>query len=296
MKNIKLNVGASPIWVQEGWHVLDHKPPRDHNQPYIIGDAADIPLPEGSCQTVFSGHMVEHIPHTKLEGILLEFNRVLEEDGIIRILTPDLKRIAKAYVEEDDEFFKELLDEDQNIRTDLGYGGMLMNCVVSPGQDTALFNRDLTEFIAGYAHLYLYDYAMMSTLLERCGFYKITQRTFLDTEFEDYKEPLRVVGLGPEYHNLNSAFFKEHSLVHDYDDQTGSYNINFQLTGFDRDPGSSLIVEARKHRTAETSSTGSGENYNRYGQSLMRAEAFRTKTELLKAISSIIDSSALGRS
>ena len=27
-----------------------------------------------------------------------------------------------------------------------------MNFIVSPGQDTALFNRNLDEFITGYAH------------------------------------------------------------------------------------------------------------------------------------------------
>ena len=39
---------------------------------------------------------------------------------------------------------------DENIRTDLGIGGMFMNFIVSPGQDTALLNRSLNKFIAGW--------------------------------------------------------------------------------------------------------------------------------------------------
>ncbi len=291
MNKIKLNVGASPIWVQEGWHTLDHKPPRDPSRLYLIGDAADIPLPDGSCETVFSGHMFEHIPHMRLEAILLEFQRILADDGILRILTPDLKRLAKAYVEGDDEFFADLLHEDENVRTDLGHGGMFMNCVISPGQDTALFNRDLTEFISGYAHLYLYDFEMMSILFDRCGFYEITQRTFLDSDFEDYKEPLRVVGLGQQYHDLNRAFYEKHGLIHHYDDETGTYKINFELTGFDRDPKSSLIVEARKSPTGGRARSMPGKNYNRYGQSLMSDENFRLKTQLLTAVAGIVNSS-----
>ena len=38
---------------------------------------------------------------------------------------------------------------------------MLMNFIVSPGQDTALLNRNLNNFIAGYAHLYAYDFEML---------------------------------------------------------------------------------------------------------------------------------------
>jgi len=95
---IKLNVGASPIWSQDGWHTLDHKE-REQSKTSVKGDAANIPLDDGSCSTVFTSHMFEHIPHVKLEEILLEFNRVLAEDGIVRILTPDLKKVATAYIE-----------------------------------------------------------------------------------------------------------------------------------------------------------------------------------------------------
>jgi len=95
---IKLNVGASPIWSQDGWHTLDHKE-REQSKTSVKGDAANIPLDDDSCSTVFTSHMFEHIPHVKLEEILLEFNRVLAEDGIVRILTPDLKKVATAYIE-----------------------------------------------------------------------------------------------------------------------------------------------------------------------------------------------------
>ena len=75
---IKLNVGASPIWDAKGWHTLDHK--YKQNSEYSIkGDAENIPLPINSCSTIFCSHMFEHIPHVKLESILLELNRVLKK-------------------------------------------------------------------------------------------------------------------------------------------------------------------------------------------------------------------------
>jgi hypothetical protein len=293
MENIKLNVGASPIWTKEGWHTLDHKI-REKSETSILGDASNIPLEDRSCQTIFNSHMFEHIPHVKLENILIEFNRVLEKDGILRILTPDLKRIAKAYVETDEEFFKKAKEEDESIRTDLGYGGMFMNFVVSPGQDTALLNRQLTEFISGYAHIYLYDFEMLEILLKNCGFSSITQKSFCVSEYPDYKEPMHVIGLDPIWQDLNQEFYKKHGLIHFYDEVSGKYNINFKITGFDRDPLTSLIVECRKSHTIDKSKykclNESHKNYNRYGQSLLKDNKFRLKYEILKEESKVIDS------
>ncbi len=292
MEKIKLNVGASPIWAKEGWYTLDHKI-REKSETSILGDASNIPLEDYSCGTIFNSHMFEHIPHVKLENILIEFNRVLVKDGILRILTPDLKKIAKAYVDKNDDFFKKAKLEDESIRTDLGYGGMFMNFVVSPGQDTALFNRQLTEFISGYAHIYLYDFEMLEILLKRCGFYSIYQKEFCDSEYPDYKEPMHVVGLDSIWQDLNQAFYKKHNLIHYYDEAAGKYIINFKITGFDRDPLTSLIVECRKSHSIDKiqykSLNESKENYNRYGQSLLKDNKFKLKYEIAKELSRVID-------
>ena len=281
---IKLNVGASPIWSMEGWHTLDHKF-RENTDTSLQGDAANIPLDPKTCSTVFTSHMFEHIPHVKLEEILLEFNRVLENDGILRILTPDLKKVAKAYIEEDEEFFKEAKLEDESLRTDLGFGGMFMNFIVSPGQDTALFNRSLDQFIAGYAHLYSYDFNMLKILLERTGFYQVKEMPFCKSEEEDYEIPLHVEGMEPEWKNFNQQFYKENNLVHYYDDVKGEYNINFKVTGFDRDPLTSLIIEAKKKENIKAedydSLNNSPLNYNNYAWSLLKDNQFLKRHDVM---------------
>jgi len=288
---IKLNVGASPIWGAEGWHTLDHKI-RENTDFSITGDAADIPLSENTCATIFCSHMFEHIPHVKLESILLEFNRVLEKNGVLRILTPDLKKIATAYVVEDEDFFKKSKREDESLRTDLGFGGMFMNFIVSPGQDTALYNRSLTEFIAGYAHLYCYDFDMLRIILKKTGFYLIEQKEFCSSELEDYKIPLHVVGKDPVWHDLNQEYYKNNGLIHYYDSEIGKYIINFKVTGFDRDPLTSLILEAKKKDTIDRSEyeslNSSNLNYNRYAWSLMKDDGFIKRHDaLIKAVKNI---------
>lgn len=287
---IKLNVGASPIWNKQGWHTLDHKE-RDQSKTSVKGDAANIPLDNGSCSTVFTSHMFEHIPHVKLEEILLEFNRILDMDCVLRILTPDLYKVAKAYIEKDTAFFDEAKLEDESLRVDLGFGGMFMNFIVSPGQDTALYDRGLNKFIAGYAHLYSYDFDMLNILLERTGFYCVKQKEFCESELEDYNEPLHVEGLEAKWQNFNQCFYKDNNLTHYYDADKGEYIIDFKVTGFDRDPLTSLIIEARKKETIDKdkykSLNDSHLNYNRYAWSLMKDKYFVEKhNRMMSAVNS----------
>lgn len=272
---IKLNLGASPLWNMDGWHTLDHKL-TENTETAIAGDASEIRLPDESCDVVFCSHVFEHIPHSRLPFVVSEVNRVLKPGGVFRMLTPNLEVLAKAYAEKDEEFWAKALEEDENLRTDLGFGGMLMNCCVSPGQDTALFDRNLKSFIAGYAHLYIYDYHMMSTIWSKLGF-DCRQAEFNDSEVEEVKTPLHVSGFDPVWQNFNQKFYADNGLIHRLVD--GKYEINFSVTGFDRDPLTSLIVEGKKVSHVNKDEANrlfnfSAQNYNRYSYSLLRDEAF----------------------
>lgn len=291
MNGIKLNVGPSPIWKKDGWVTLDHKPSRV-DQHAILGDADNIPLEAGSCKTIFCSHVIEHIPNYKFEKVLLEFNRVLEKDGIIRILSPDLFKLAKAYVENDKEFYTKILNEDENVRTDLGYGGTFMNFLVSPGQDTALFNNSLTEFLGGLGHVYLYDFKMLKILLEKYGFYKIERKDMCESDFNEYHEPLHVEGMEPVWQDLNKKFYAKHNLVNQYNPEKKCYETNFTLTGFDRDPHTSLIVEAKKEKNINKINIVDKRNFD-YSLSLMDNKKFQEKCRKLIELSKQIDNQGM---
>ncbi len=280
---IKLNLGASPIWAKKGWHTLDHKL-IESTEFAIAGNATNINLPDESCAIVFCSHVFEHIPHTELPVVVSEINRVLCAGGVLRILTPDLSVIAKAYVEQDEQFFQLLRDEDESIRTDLGLGGMLMNFIVSPGQDTVLLNRSLDKFIAGYAHVYSYDYEMLKIILSKLGF-RPRKVGFCESNVSELTEPLHVIGMEAKWQSFNQNFYLNNGLVHKMID--GKYEINFKTTGFDRDPNTSLIIEAVKqthvsHQTADQIFNQSSDNYNRYSKSLLSDINFVTRLKSLE--------------
>lgn len=283
MQGIKLNLGASPIWKNEDWYILDHKLKKTKDKK-IAGDAENISLKNSSCSVVFASHVFEHIPHIRLPIILAEINRILKKGGILRILTPDLEKICNAYVKKDFKFFKKARAEDENIRKDLGLGGALMNFIVSPGQDTVLFDRSLNKFISGMAHLYCYDYYMLSKILQDCGF-KTRKAKFNDSQFKEMRTPLHVNGLNKKWQNFNKEFYKKNKLKHFY--RNGKYTINFTVNGFDRDPLTSLIIEARKIKNVNKKKinnkyNNSNLNYNRYAFSLLNDQEFLKKLKKFK--------------
>jgi hypothetical protein len=172
--------------------------------------------------------MIEHIPHFKIDEVLSECNRVLRPGGGLRLVCPDLEAFARAYVAGDRPLFDRFVEEDPTIRRDLGLGGMLVNFIVSPGTDNLLFSRN-GECIGGYAHLYSYDFEMVRRLLERHGFADIRRRGFCESDYAEFREPLHPIGAAPRWIPLSDWGSRSEGI-----------------TGFDRNPLTSLIVEARK--------------------------------------------------
>ena len=75
-------------------------------------------------------------------------------------------------------------------------------------------------------------------------FYQCYKKKFCESKIPDFKIPCHILGRSSKYHNLNNKFYKKNKLVHKY--ENGKYKINFKFTGFDKDPMTSLIVEAKK--------------------------------------------------
>jgi predicted SAM-dependent methyltransferase len=284
---MKMNLGASRNWSKEGWSVLDHK--LDKTEGFkISGDMAQMDLDDKVCDLVFTSHVLEHIPHTKLQEVMIEINRIMKIGSGLRILIPDLKKAAVAYVNNDLSFFKGIKEEDETLRTDLGIGGMLMNYIVASGQDTMLFNRECNKFIAGYSHLYAYDFEMMELILKNYGFTNIRKVGFCESKYSDFKEPLHVRGLESKWQSFNKEFYQKNNLTHKY--ENGSYVIDFENTGFDKNPNMSLIIEAEKGEDFSLSKENDfndedASNYNSYALSMLEDKLFKDKVLLLEGVS-----------
>lgn len=282
---IKLNVGGGSRWEREGWKVLDYR--ATNSKKFIKGNADKINLKKNTCGIIFCSHVIEHIPHVRLEKVFLEFNRVLKKKGVLRILTPDLKKFAKAYVNKDKFFFKKVENELGKIRTDLGWGGKFMNFVVAPGQDTIVMDNKLENFLCGLSHQYLYDFEMLKIILSSCGFSQIKQMKFCKSALPELEKPLVIQNINTKWENLNPKFLKKNNLMNYYDYKKKKYVNNFKLTGFDRDPTYSLIIEAKKKTNImrkKLTFTYSRKNNNLYGQTIINEKKIAKKLRILRKI------------
>lgn len=183
----KLNLGAGYGWKKEGWASLDHSKSNGFLKP--INQAWDLPYDDEQFEIIFSSHMIEHISHFKIEETICEINRVMKKGGILRLLTPDLRKLATAYVNNDVDSMKRYMgDGGMMIKKDLGFGHVFMNFLVSEGLDNKILSSDYSEVIAGYAHVYCYDYEMISKILSHYGFENIKECTIDESGIEDHKE------------------------------------------------------------------------------------------------------------
>ena len=134
---------------------------------------------------------------------------------------------------------------------------------------------------------------MLRTILVRTGFYCIEQKEFCESDVEDYREPLHVDGMPAVWKNFNQEFYKNNDLVHYYDAEEGRYEINFTVTGFDRDPLTSLIIEAKKKEAVDKSTYNSLNdsplNYNKYAWSLMKDDDFVKRHNIMMAAVNSMD-------
>ena len=96
MKGRYLNLGCGqrfhPDWVN-----LDLRPGGSSVQKWDL--RKDLPFADESFDVVYHSHVLEHFSRAEALELLVRCRRVLRPDGVIRVVVPDLERIARAYLE-----------------------------------------------------------------------------------------------------------------------------------------------------------------------------------------------------
>lgn len=195
MSSLRLNVGAGAATVA-GWVNLDAspsllvakalprrvlrgmaaalpRPRREALEAYLLqrdelvwGDARRrLPMGDGEVEAIYSSHFLEHVRRGDALRFLRECHRVLRTGGILRIVVPDLRRLAEQYVGMSpgprlsaDEFVAAtLLAEPERPR-------------LAASTLSALWDR------AG--HLWMYDAESLCALLREAGFASPRQCAF----------------------------------------------------------------------------------------------------------------------
>lgn len=186
---IKLNIGCGPTGQIESYDNLDNSPsvilskfPLIKKVLFKIGfisqdqykatwsavircDASKkLPYKNDSVYRIYSSHFLEHIPYEKGYKVLKECYRVLQSDGIMRLVVPDLLWHAERYVKGT----QGLLNE-KEIPFETETHDIFLNTV---------YGAYLKKKRYGAEHCYMYDLPSIVSMLKNVGFQNIRKCQF----------------------------------------------------------------------------------------------------------------------
>jgi len=68
-----------------------------------VGNARKLPFADNTFHVVYASHILEHIPWMHTQATVNEWTRVVAPGGALEIWVPDALKIARAFVEAEDE-------------------------------------------------------------------------------------------------------------------------------------------------------------------------------------------------
>jgi predicted SAM-dependent methyltransferase len=151
--NLLLDVGASSSHLA-GWISLDIAP---DERSLRLDASRPWPLRDGSARAVRAEHMLEHLTWEGAETCVREMYRVLEPGGVVRICTPDLEGIARAYLERDPHVLE--------VHREHGY-------------DAPTWSHLPNNYLRLWGHRHVFDLDSLRAVLELAGFTEIERTGF----------------------------------------------------------------------------------------------------------------------
>ena len=190
-RHLRLHIGSGGHAL-EGWVNIDVAP-----APLAMNIKWGLPFVDGAADYAFVCHVLEHLFYpAEALSVLKDVHRVLAPGGVLRVVVPDIEKCLRAYVEEDQAFFKGRQgtwdwwsEAETRLEDFLVYAG----AGPSPGR---LFE----------AHKFGYDLETLSHLLRRAGFREIERSDYMESRHASLRvdHASRVAGarFGDQHYSL----------------------------------------------------------------------------------------------
>ena len=92
---MKLHLGCGPRYIPGFVHVDCMRAPHVN----IVGPVEKLPFSDASISLIYASHVLEHFGRNEYKQVLVEWFRVLEPGGILRLAVPDFSACAAIYYE-----------------------------------------------------------------------------------------------------------------------------------------------------------------------------------------------------
>jgi len=186
--NLYLYVGCGNHRMEKFFHAdicvfKQFKKAQNVGPPDLICDITNyIPLESQSCKFIYSRGTLEHLKYQELINHFIECNRLLQNDGIIRMDVPDFDLFIKDYLNK--VFKNELGDPKTLVGPMENYNDFFVNRTFYPD------------------HNYLHNIDTLSRALKKCGFTDIKRCLPGKTEIKDVSKIIYSCENGRELSNI----------------------------------------------------------------------------------------------
>jgi predicted SAM-dependent methyltransferase len=162
----KLQIGASGRLL-DGWLNTDLD-----GWPGVMQMDATKPFPfaDGTFDFVFAEHMIEHVPYEGAMFMLAECRRVLRQGGKLRIVAPDLEKLARLYANANDQ----------------GYVAWFCKTFV-PQDRPQTVGSVLNAHFSMWGHQFLYDETLLADAMAKAGFTAITRQEVGESAYDELR-------------------------------------------------------------------------------------------------------------
>ncbi len=144
-----------------------------------------LPFEDSTVKYIYTSHLLEHLTRNEGEFLLNECYRVLRDEGVIRIIVPDLQTKIGSYISKMKQIEVENIDPDIAPADEFLEG---MGMYDAGGNSDPFWVRFVKTFQGNKnLHKWLYDSYSLSLKLKGFGFVKIVQKEYLDSQVEDIK-------------------------------------------------------------------------------------------------------------
>ncbi len=148
----RLQIGAGPLMIP-GWLNSDLI-----SADIFLDVGRPLPLPDASFAYVFGEHLIEHISEEKSARLFAELLRVLRPGGVLRLTTPDLRKIIAIY-------------EDRNPVVSRADYARFLDGETGKRHERAC--QILNDYLRLWGHRYVFDEEDLTAKLEQAGFTEV---------------------------------------------------------------------------------------------------------------------------
>jgi predicted SAM-dependent methyltransferase len=168
-KNLYTNIGCGALGLEHDWINLDYG--KNDYVTYLYDCRKELPFADGAVKGIFTEHFFEHLDYyLEVPYFLKTCYRILQSDGVLRIIIPDAEKYLLGYCEPGWDSLKLTRPLDDNLEDQL--------MGIKYKTKMQLINE---VFRQGGQHKYAWDFETLKEALTEAGFKKIFRMAYMES-------------------------------------------------------------------------------------------------------------------